>query len=128
MIHQNQNGNILITLLIFMLVATIVISASVALIITNSTSVSKIEQGQMAYQAAESGLEEAVIQLLRNPSYSGTVNNVPSGLSQFSYTVGTGNPQTIDAYGSYHGFSRHLSTTATYNQDKLVVSSWQENF
>jgi len=110
-----------------MLISSIVVSSAVAIIITNSTAASKVEQGQMAYEAAESGLEEAIIQLLRNPDFSGTVSHVSTGLSEFSYTIGPIYPKTIDSYGSYHQFTRHLNTTATYNlQGSLIIGRWQE--
>ncbi len=111
-----------------MLISTIVISAAVAMIITNTGAISGIEQGQMAYQAAESGVEEAVIQLLRNPNFSGTVSNISTGLSKFTYTVSVSSPKTIDSYGSYLGFKRHIYVTTSYNSGQLVVNPWQESF
>lgn len=125
---KSHTGNVLITLIIFMLVASLVVASAVAIIITNSGAASKSEQGQMAYQAAEGGLEEAILQILRDPNYSGSVSNVAIGLSHYSYTVDTNNPKNIDVYGNYHHFRRHLHTTTSYNQGQLLINSWQDTF
>ena len=125
---KNRQGNILITVIIFMFIATLVITAAVVTILSSSTSVSKVEQGQMAYQAAESGMDEAVIQLLRNPGYTGSQTNIPTGQSTFNLTVSGGATKTIDSWGKYGAFIRHIQTTASYNVGALSVNPWQEVF
>ena len=111
-----------------MFIATLVITAAVVTILSSSTSTSKVEQGQMAYQAAEGGMDEAVIQLLRNPNYVGTETNIPTGQSTFSLTVSGGATKTIDSWGKYGVFQRHIQTTASYNVGALSVNPWQEVF
>ena len=128
---KRKSGNILITVIIFMFIATLVITGAVITILSSSSSVSKVEQGQMAYQAAEGGMDEAVIQLLRNPNYGNppvTETNIPTGQATFTLTVSGGATKTIDSYGKFGAFTRHIQTTASYNVGTLSVNPWQEVF
>ncbi len=125
---KNCKGNILLTVVVMMFVAILVITAAVTVLISSSASTSKVEQSQMAYQAAEGGIDEGILQLLRNPNYSGSENNIPSGQATFNLTVSSGATKTIDAYGTFGSFSRHIQATATYNVGTLTVNPWQEIF
>lgn len=126
---KQDKGSVLLTLIIFMLIATIVISASVVLLITNSNATADIEQGQLALQAAESGVEDAVIQLLRNPDYNGSFTYSMPGGSSFTYTVTGALPtKSIVSTGSFHRFERKINVTTTYNVGKIDIVTWQETF
>lgn len=125
---KNKKGNMLITVIILMFIATLVVTAAVFTILSSSSSISKVEQGQMAYQAAESGMDEAILQLLRNPNYTGSENNIPTGQATFSLTVSGGATKTIDSWGKFGDFTRHIQTSASYNIGALTVNPWQEVF
>ena len=68
--HNNHimKGQALIALLSFIIIAMTVISAAVIILITNILASGKVEQGTMAYSLAQSGGEDALLRLLRNPS------------------------------------------------------------
>ncbi|MBI3341885.1 hypothetical protein HY024_02075, partial [Candidatus Curtissbacteria bacterium] len=105
---MNKKGSIMLIVIIFMLVASIVIAAAITMLLSTSTSTTKVEDGQMAYQSAESGGEEAVLQLLRDPSFQGTETNIPAGQANFDITVSASWPKQIDSYGKFGVFTRHL--------------------
>ena len=125
---KNKKGSILLTVIILMFVAILVVTAAVTTILLNSSSISKVEQGQMAYQAAEGGMDEGVLQLLRNPNYTGTQTNIPTGQATFTLTVSGSSTKTIDSVGKFGQFSRHIQTAASYNGGTLSVGPWQEVF
>lgn len=124
--NLNEQGSVLLTLIIFMLIASIVLAAAVTVILSSSSSTTKVEVGQMAYQAAESGIEEATLQLLRNPNFAGSQTNIPIGAASFDITVSSSWPKTIDSYGRFAGSVRHIRTTALYNVGVLTVNPWRE--
>ena len=62
----NERGQALVTLLFFVIISTIITSAAIVIILVNSTSVAKAQAGISAYYAAESGIENAFLRLLRD--------------------------------------------------------------
>ena len=90
----NQKGQALITLLVFTIVAITITSAAVIIIFTNSIGTSKLEQGTNAYYVAESGAENALLRLLRDPNYSGEILPVDDASVEIS-VANTGSTYTI---------------------------------
>ena len=119
-----NSGQTLVSLMIFMVAAIIIITAAVAVIIINSKATSKFYQGIVTYNLAEAGIENAIIRLLRDPNYTGetlvledaTVETQVSGPS----------PYTITSSGTNGNFKRTIQATASYNDNILNISSWEE--
>ena len=61
MSKYNNSGQALIALVIFMVVATIIISGAVTVIVVNSKTTGKFYQGVVSYDIAEVGIENAHI-------------------------------------------------------------------
>ena len=110
-----KQGQTLVLLLVFMTVASIIISAAVIVTVINSTSSSKLERGNVALEIAESGAENALLRLLRDPAYAG----------EPGITVAGG---VITAVGQDAGFTRTIVVTTNYNNNVLTVTSWREKF
>ncbi|HSW89382.1 MAG TPA: hypothetical protein VLH19_00750 [Patescibacteria group bacterium] len=126
---KNQGGQILVILLFFIAVTVIVTTAAVALMVINSTGASKLELSTMAYQVAESGAENALLRLLRNPSYLTNpvaTETLPVGLGSATISITGTNPQTITSIGTYSNFQRTIVITVTVNNE-MQVTSWREN-
>jgi hypothetical protein len=119
-----RRGQTLVVLLIFMTMAITVTSMAVVLIINNTQAASRMEQGNLAYTVAESGMENALMRLLRNPSYTGETLTINSGTA--TITVTGSNPMTVLSVGSWNSFTRRIQVTAAYVNGFLSVSSWQE--
>ena len=66
-----KSGQALVTLLVFMIIAVTITSSAVMIIILNSKGSYRFQDGLVAYQIAESGAENAILRLLRNPDYTG---------------------------------------------------------
>lgn len=125
--NHNKNstrGSTLITLLVFMIVALSVTTTAVAILIVNSQSGSMQEQGTEAYGAAESGIENAIIRLLRNPAYTGETLSV--GLNTAVITVSGIGPYTITSTGTRGNYTRKVQAIIDYTDGILTVASWKE--
>jgi hypothetical protein len=122
-------GQALITLLFFTAIGITVISAAVAMTLVNSLSVSKQQQGEVAYEIAQSGLDNGLIRLLRSPNtYTGETLPVGSGSATITASgSGTsGDPYIVTSTGTIGLFIRKVQATVTYENDLLTVTSQKE--
>src|SRR5258708_4721129 len=123
---KSQSGQALITLLIFVVVATMIIAGAVAVTVINIQSSSKFAQGEKALRTTESGVEEVLIRLLRDPNYGSTPFNLPLNGETLSVTITTvSSTKTIDVFCTTCTFKRKIEVVATYT-NKMVVNSWRE--
>jgi len=130
---RSQAGQTLVTLLVFTIVAITITSAAVVIILTNSIGTSKFEQGTNAYYVAESGAENGLLRLLRDPTYCGETLPVDSGTATIGVIDGGGgcngtSPITITSTGNMGNFSRKVRVIATFVNNILTVTSWKEVF
>lgn len=126
-----QHGQAMITLVFFVLIAMTISASAVMVMISNSIATSKFEQGNLTYYIAEAGVENAILRLLRNPSYCGEVLPVGTGNATITVVDGSGgctgvSPFTITVVGAEGNFSRTIQLQATYGTGGLVITSWEE--
>ena len=120
-----MKGQALITLLFFTVIATTVTSAAVMIILVNSLNGTKFQQGSIAYEIAQSGVENAKSRLLRDANYTGEV--FPVGDGNATITVAkNGTQYTILSKGQVGNFTRQIQVVATYSASLFTVSSQQE--
>ena len=81
-VAQRERGQALLTLLFFAIVGTTITSAAIVMILVNSLSGSKQQEGQIAYDIAQSGAENGLLRLIRNPTYTGETLPVGRGQRQ----------------------------------------------
>lgn len=67
----DQHGFILTALLVFIVVILIISTTSIAISISSMRGQSFFEGGLVTLAAAESGVENAILRLLRDPEYTG---------------------------------------------------------
>lgn len=125
MSSYNNSGQALISLVIFMVVATIIISGAVAVIVVNSKTTSKFYQGMVSYDLAEAGIENAIIRLLRDPNYTGETLIIESNTAVIEVTGGP-SIYTIISRGDSGNFKRTIRAVAEYNNNVLTITSWKE--
>ena len=120
-----QKGQALVTLLFFMVIGITITSAAVVVIVTNALSATRFEQGTDAYDIAESGAENALLRLLRNPFYTG--ETLPIGNGTATITVAN---NTIISSGSaaFNNEIRTIQVNTVYNNGILTVTSWKEMY
>lgn len=121
---QFQRGQALITLLFFVLVSLTITSAAIIIIIINHISVSRSQEGTIAYYMAESGVENALLGILRDPNYTGETLTIGTGTAVITVT-GT-NPKTVVSVGQNGNFKRRVSAQMNYNNGYYTFSNWKE--
>lgn len=118
-----QRGHALITLLFFTIIGMSVIASATAVLIANSISTTITDHGQVAYYYAESGAEDALLRLLRNPTYSGSYQTLPAGEGYAYVTVNSG---VIVSIGTSGNTVRKIQVQTTYSQGIVTILSWKE--
>ncbi|MFA9288341.1 MAG: hypothetical protein ACEQSA_00480 [Weeksellaceae bacterium] len=121
---KDQTGQTMITLLVFMVVAISVTSTAVVVTINNSQGSSDVSRGIEANQIAESGAENALFRLLRDPTYAGESLAVGNGTATVTVT-GT-DPKTITSVGRVVNTVKTIQVIITYTNNIMTISSWQE--
>lgn len=121
---KQKKGQALLMLLVFSVIGLLVGSAATTLILVNSSNVQKSQAGLTTLQIAESGMENALIRILRNPNYQGETLTIGQGTATITVT-GSG-PFTLTSVGSIGNFSRTIQVIADYNNNILTVTSWRE--
>jgi hypothetical protein len=120
----NQSGFAAVTLIVFMVIAITITTAATTIIIGNNLAASQTARSLQSYYLAESGIEEGLINLLRNPNYVGTSGFINLGDGQVSIGVSS---NTITSTAKVAGFQRTLKTLIN-NSGNLTISSWKETF
>lgn len=122
--YQHQGGQALVTLLIFTAMAITITTTGAVLLITNLRGTTSTVASYDAYMVAESGVENALMQLLRNPNYSGETLTINNGTA--TITVEGDNPKIVTAVGRAHGFQRTVEAQVNDTLGMLEVLNWQE--
>ena len=121
-----KTGQSLVILLVFVAVAVTITTTTASLAAINSTTSSHLELGQITLNMAESGLENALIRLLRDPSYGGETLTVDAGTA--TITISGTNPYIITSVGDYAGFTRQVQVTVLFTAGRMAISSWLESY
>ena len=119
-----EKGQALITLLFFVLISLTITSAAIIIIIINSISVSRFQEGTLAYYLAESGVENALLRLLRDPNYTGETLTIGTGTAVI--TVTGANPKTVVVVSQNGNFKRTVQAQMNYNNGYYTFSNWKE--
>lgn len=121
---QIQKGQALITLLFFILISLTITTGAIIIIIINSVSVSRFQEGTLAYYVAESGVENALLRLLRDPDYTGETLTI--GTATAVITVTGTNPKTVVVVSQNGNFKRTVQAQMNYNNGYYTFSNWKE--
>lgn len=121
----NESGQVILTIVVFMVVMILVTTAATLTTVVNTRNASIYEMGTRAYAIAESGAENALIILLRNPNYTGETLSLDGG--EVVVTVnGSGSTRTVTSTSSLNAFSRTVRVQLTYTNSVMTVTSWRE--
>lgn len=107
-----------------MVLAITITATSAAITIINIRGNNGYSNGQTALANAETGIENALLQLERDPNYTGETLSLASGNTTTSVT-GT-STKTITAIGTAGQFKRTVVATATYSGSIITLTSWTE--
>lgn len=125
---REQRGQTIIALLIFMLLAILITTTAVTITVINTQGNSIGNFGDLARQAAETGAENALLQLERDPTYSGETMSINASTTATITVTGT-TTRTITSVGTVAGigtYKRTIVVTATYSNFAFTVTNWIE--
>ncbi len=123
---KNERGQALVVLLFFMAMALTVTSVAIVANIVNSTTTTRVQEGVATEQYAQSAAENALLRLLRDPSYVGETLTV--GMGTVTVNVTGSGTKTITAVATNGNFTRKVVVQATVVNGILNVLSWREVF
>lgn len=121
---KKPTGFIAILLLVFVVVSVVIITASIGISITQTSSVVTSEIGMEAHIVAESGAENALLRLLRDPTYLGETLSVGDGTA--TVTVTGNNPQIIRSIGQINTQQKIIEVRVDRTSGVLDIISWDE--
>ncbi len=121
-----RSGQALVTLLVFIVIAAVVTTTAVAILLNTTQSSSIAGNSIIAAQIADSGAENALLRLLRDPDYPGEV--LPVGDGSASIVVTGTDPKTIVSTGTVGNFKKTVEVVVTYNDNIMSVSSWNYTY
>jgi hypothetical protein len=121
---KNQKGQALVVLLFFMIIAITLSTTAIAVVASNSLSVTRTEESTHALEIAEAGAQNALIRLIRNPNYTGETLTVNGGSA--TVVVTGASTKTILSTGVNGSFMRKIQVFASFSGGILSVTSWQE--
>ena len=120
---HNNHGQTLVTLLVFTVVAIAITSTAISIMINITRSASIVESRIIASQAAESGIENAIIRVLRDPEYAGETLQI--GDASVEISVAGSDPIVITADATYGSYIQTVQTTIAYVDNSLTISDWE---
>jgi type II secretory pathway component PulJ len=123
-----QTGQTLIALLIFMMLSIVITTTAVTITIINTAGNSQSNFGEQARQAAETGAENAMMQLERDPTYTGETMAINTATTA-TITISGTTTRTITSVGTVAGigtYKRTVVVTASYTGLAFTVTNWVE--
>ena len=124
--YSSHSGQALVVLLVFMTVGIMVTYATTLLSVYAISAASSSEQSELALAVSESGIENALMRLLRDPSYSGETLTLPDGTATITVTGTT--TKTVVSVGVSRNFKHTVTATVGYVNGIMSVSSWTDTF
>lgn len=130
-IYIKQKGNALITLIFFTVIAVTVITSTALILSANILSTNSVEQGTQSYYAAESGAENAMLTILRNPPITITgAPTMPVGNGYIKVEI-IQDPiitpgKIITSTGTSGTSTRTIQVKTTSDTTGIHITSWKE--
>ncbi len=118
---RSQKGHALITLLFFMVISLTTITGVTIVVLNNASATSEAEQGTIAYYAAETGAENALLRLIRDPNYTGETLDLDGGSVEIQVNNGT-----IISTATVYRSVRKVQVVTTNTNNQIIVTSWKE--
>lgn len=122
--HFYQSGQALTTMLIIMFFGLTIAAAATSVIDSNSLATSGSSESNIALIVAESGIEDSLIKLLRNPSFAG--GTLPVGDGTATIIVGATNPTILTSQGRVGNHLRTIEVGVGFTGGIMTINYWKE--
>lgn len=120
----NSSGQALVTLLIVIAASMVMISAAVVMAVSTSQASGLAIHSQQALMTAESGMEEALMRLLRDPNYTGGALTLDATTATISVTGA--NPKTVLSSAQSGTVVRKIQAQISESSGVMTVTEWKE--
>ena len=120
-----KKGNVSIMLVLIVIMLSVITTAAVAIAISTTRDTTTLTLGERALTVADSGAENAILQLLRDPAYTGELD-LPIGFGSATITVTGSLPYTITSVGEVGSMVRRVEVEVNTVGGELTVTRWRE--
>ncbi|MBI2621282.1 MAG: hypothetical protein HYW63_01380 [Candidatus Levybacteria bacterium] len=120
-LQKTQLGYAVLTLLFFMTISMAIVTGIVIVVLNNALSTSSLEQGTVSYYSAESGIENALLRLIRDPNYTGESLQIDGATVGVQVSNGI-----ITSTATFEKSIRKIQVDYVYNNSALTITSWKE--
>ena len=123
---MKQKGQVLVSILI--IIAVSVLAGGVAIVASSlSRTTGIITTSDKLLYAAESGADEAIIKLLRDPNYDGETLNINESVVVISVNAGASPGElVIVSEASENNLIRKVEVSTEFVNNILTVTSWKQ--
>lgn len=123
---RSDGGQALVTLLFFSVIAITIVSTAMIVTLVNSVSSSKLQSGELVFYASESGAENGLLRLLRDPNYAGESMSLNG--TDVTIEVTGSSTKTVISTATDGTFTRIVQVQTQFVNGKLNILSWKEVF
>jgi hypothetical protein len=122
-IKTKRSGYASVALVVFVVIGVTLTTAATTIILINSLATNKMQQGMVAYDVAENGMENGIIRFLRDPvNYTGETVNADNGTATILVSADKNSITSVGVSGNYR---RKIETQIDYTNDFKIIS-WKE--
>lgn len=119
-------GQTVVILMIFITISIVIISAAVILVISNTAGAAIGQQSVVVRELAENGVENALLRLLRDPSYTGETM-IDGDTTTIISVTGDNTNKIIVSEGIEGNFDKKIRVKISYNSiGELIVNSYED--
>ncbi|OGY24841.1 MAG: hypothetical protein A2864_02870 [Candidatus Woykebacteria bacterium RIFCSPHIGHO2_01_FULL_39_12] len=121
---MNQKGQALVSIVVLAAAAAVIAAGAALTAISLSKTAALSKDSDKVYYLAESGAEEALLALLRDPTYTG--NNQKLDNTSVVISVTGINQKTIISEAFNNNVKRRVEVLAQFTNNILTITSWKE--
>lgn len=121
----HQSGSILTALVVFVAIGLLITTSATVLLADQMLLSERDARSASLIYTAESGAENAILRLLRDPSYTGEQLLTPDGLA-ININVQPGPTIVITSQVESNNLTRSVQVELTRLNGVLEVQSWQQ--
>ncbi len=119
----NSGGQALLTVIFIAVIGMFITTGALYALLNNINTATLEDVGVMTRSAAESGIENALVRLIRDPSYAGETMMLDANKTVIVSVTGS-TSQTITAVATEGLITHKIAVVVHYNGGVLTIDSW----
>lgn len=120
-----KKGQAFITLIVFVAISVIVITAIIVIVGSNSMAMTTQAQSVSLREYAENGVENSLVRLLRDTTYTGETM-VTDGVTVVVTVTGSATAKTISSTATLNNFQKKIVVNISYTNNVVSIVNWQD--